>query len=127
MQTKPWTGVLSTGGRLLFGGTGGGLASDDAVEAYFYALDAENGKELWRINLGGTMTSNPITYIATVRLAAFPPPRRRGGAGHDCCANRARGQARSFGAALRRRNAGAPNGIPPRGRLDRSPTQQKTA
>ena len=43
---------------------GGGLAPDDAVEAYFYALDAENGKELWRINLGGTMASNPITYLS---------------------------------------------------------------
>jgi len=64
MQSKPWTGVLSTAGRLLFGGTGGGLARDDeAMEAYFYALDAENGKELWRINLGGTMAANPITYM----------------------------------------------------------------
>ena len=63
MQSKPWTGVLSTGGRLLFGGTGGGLARDDeAMEAYFYALDAENGQELWRISLGGSMAANPITY-----------------------------------------------------------------
>jgi alcohol dehydrogenase (cytochrome c) len=63
MQSKPWTGVLSTGGRLLFGGTGGGLARDDeAMEAYFYALDAESGKELWRISLGGSMAANPITY-----------------------------------------------------------------
>jgi len=64
MQSKPWTGVLSTGGRLLFGGTGGGLARDDeAMEAYLYALDAENGKELWRISLGGSMAANPITYM----------------------------------------------------------------
>jgi alcohol dehydrogenase (cytochrome c) len=63
MQSKPWTGVLSTGGRLLFGGSGGGLGPDDTVEAYFYALDAENGRDLWHINLGGTMASNPITYI----------------------------------------------------------------
>ena len=64
MQSKPWTGVLSTAGRLLFGGTGGGLARDDeAMEAYLYALDAENGKELWRISLGGSMAANPITYM----------------------------------------------------------------
>ena len=64
MQSKPWTGVLSTGGRLLFGGTGGGLARDDeAMEAYFYALDADNGKELWRISLGGSMAANPISYM----------------------------------------------------------------
>ena len=64
MQSKPWTGVLSTAGRLLFGGTGGGLARDDeAMEAYLYALDAENGKELWRISLGGSMAANPMTYM----------------------------------------------------------------
>ena len=63
MQSKPWTGVLTTAGRLLFGGTGGGLGRDDeALEAYFFALDADSGKELWRINLGGTMAANPITY-----------------------------------------------------------------
>ena len=33
------------------------------MEAYFFALDADNGKELWRINLGGTMAANPITYM----------------------------------------------------------------
>ena len=35
---------------------------DEALEAYFFALDADNGKELWRINLGGAMAANPITY-----------------------------------------------------------------
>ena len=60
MQSKPGTGVVSTGGRLLFGGSGGGLARDDeAMEAYFYALYAENGKEFWRISLGGVMAANP--------------------------------------------------------------------
>jgi len=32
------------------------------MESYFFALDVESGKELWRINLGGTMASNPMTY-----------------------------------------------------------------
>ena len=63
LQTKPWTGVLSTGGGLVFGGSGGGISRDDEDhEGWFYALDAESGKDLWRINLGGTMSSAPITY-----------------------------------------------------------------
>ena len=64
-QTKPWSGVLTTGSKVLFGATGGWLnrsAREDG-EAYFFALDAESGKELWRINLGGTMASNPMTYM----------------------------------------------------------------
>jgi alcohol dehydrogenase (cytochrome c) len=63
--TKPWSGVMATRSNLLFGANGGWLnrsAREDS-EAYFFALDAQNGKELWRINLGGTMSSNPITYL----------------------------------------------------------------
>ncbi len=65
MQTKPWSGVLSTGSRLVFGSTGGWLnrSSREDSEAYFFALDADDGKELWRINLGGTMSANPISYM----------------------------------------------------------------
>jgi alcohol dehydrogenase (cytochrome c) len=33
------------------------------MEAYFYALDADNGKELWRISLGGSIAANPISYM----------------------------------------------------------------
>jgi alcohol dehydrogenase (cytochrome c) len=65
-HTKPWSGVMTTASRLLFGANGGWLnrsAREDG-EAFFFALDAENGKELWRINLGGTMSSNPITFIS---------------------------------------------------------------
>jgi alcohol dehydrogenase (cytochrome c) len=65
-HTKPWSGVMTTASRLLFGANGGWLnrsAREDA-EAFFFALDAENGKELWRINLGGTMSSNPITFMS---------------------------------------------------------------
>jgi alcohol dehydrogenase (cytochrome c) len=51
--TKPWAGVLSTAGKLVFGG------SD---EGYFFALDADTGKELWRQNTGGIIRANPIAY-----------------------------------------------------------------
>lgn len=65
LQTKPWAGVLSTGGQLVFGG------SD---EGYFFALDAETGKEVWRQNLGGVIRANPMTYLSqgkqTVAIAS---------------------------------------------------------
>jgi alcohol dehydrogenase (cytochrome c) len=54
LHTKPWAGVLSTAGKLVFGG------SD---EGYFFALDAETGRELWRQNLGGIIRANPMTYL----------------------------------------------------------------
>ncbi len=54
LHTKPWSGVMSTGGMLVFGGS---------MEGYFYALDAETGKELWRIQIGGEMATAPITYL----------------------------------------------------------------
>jgi alcohol dehydrogenase (cytochrome c) len=67
-HTKPWSGVLTTAGHLLFGANGGWLSRDrEEMEAYFFALDADNGSELWRINLGGTMAANPITYMANGR------------------------------------------------------------
>jgi glucose dehydrogenase len=57
--------VLTTAGHLLFGANGGWLSRDrEEMEAYFFALDADSGKELWRINLGGTMAANPVTYMA---------------------------------------------------------------
>ena len=63
MQTKPWSGVLSTGGRIVFGASGGWISRDrEDSENDFYALDAESGKELWRMNLGGTMSTTPVTY-----------------------------------------------------------------
>jgi len=64
LHTKPWSGVLSTAGKLVFGASGGWITRNEREEseAYFYALDAESGTELWRINLGGNMSSNAITY-----------------------------------------------------------------
>ena len=53
LHTKPWSGVMSTAGGLVFGGS---------MEGHFYALDDRNGKELWRVQLGGEMATAPITY-----------------------------------------------------------------
>jgi outer membrane protein assembly factor BamB len=59
--------VLSTASKLVFAGS---------REGYFYALDGESGKELWRVYLGGSdlggiggaaMTTSPITYVANGR------------------------------------------------------------
>lgn len=63
MHTKPWSGVLTTAGKVLFGSTGGWIGREKvAMESFFFSLDVETGKELWRINLGGTMSSNPMTF-----------------------------------------------------------------
>jgi len=48
-----WAGLISTAGGLVFAGT---------EEGYFKALDAGTGKELWRINLGGRIIANPISF-----------------------------------------------------------------
>ena len=53
LHTKPWAGVLTTAGKLLFGG------SD---EGHYFALDAETGKELWRQYCGGIIRANGISY-----------------------------------------------------------------
>jgi alcohol dehydrogenase (cytochrome c) len=58
LHTKPWAGVLSTAGQVVFGG------SD---EGYLFALDAKTGKELWRKNLGGIIRANPVTYLVDGR------------------------------------------------------------
>jgi alcohol dehydrogenase (cytochrome c) len=64
LHTKPWSGVMSTAGKLVFGGSGGWADREHPeMEGYFYALDAETGKELWYINLGGDMSSSAITYL----------------------------------------------------------------
>ena len=55
LQSPPWSGVLSTAGGLVFGGT---------VEGNFFALDAETGKSKWQFQTGGQVNSNPISFIA---------------------------------------------------------------
>jgi alcohol dehydrogenase (cytochrome c) len=53
LNTAAWSGVLSTGGGLVFSG------SD---EGNFFALDAVNGKPLWDFQTGGAIASNPISF-----------------------------------------------------------------
>ena len=47
------SGVLTTASDLLFSG---------GREGYFFALDARSGELLWKVNLGGTVASGPITF-----------------------------------------------------------------
>jgi alcohol dehydrogenase (cytochrome c) len=47
------SGVLSTGGDLVFGG---------GMDGTFVALDARTGELLWHVNLGGPNASGPISY-----------------------------------------------------------------
>jgi alcohol dehydrogenase (cytochrome c) len=47
------SGVLSTGGDLVFGG---------GMDGTFVALDARTGELLWYVNLGGPNASGPISY-----------------------------------------------------------------
>jgi alcohol dehydrogenase (cytochrome c) len=52
-EGEAFTGMMTTAGHLLFGGdTTGNLL----------ALDPATGKTLWHLNLGGTITSSPMTY-----------------------------------------------------------------
>ena len=53
--SSPWAGVLSTAGGLVFAGTN---------EGDFLALDASTGKSLWRFQTGGSVQSNPISYLS---------------------------------------------------------------
>jgi alcohol dehydrogenase (cytochrome c) len=54
VRTPPWCGVLSTAGGLVFSGS---------MEGDFFALDALTGKLLWRLQAGGAIWSNPISYM----------------------------------------------------------------
>jgi alcohol dehydrogenase (cytochrome c) len=46
------SGLLSTGSGLVFGTAGG----------FLFALDADSGREIWRLPLGGTTKSPPISF-----------------------------------------------------------------
>jgi alcohol dehydrogenase (cytochrome c) len=53
LHSPLWSGVLSTAGGLVFGGTN---------EGNLFALDAETGKALWDFQTGGAVRSNPISF-----------------------------------------------------------------
>ena len=53
LQSPLWSGVLSTAGGLVFGGTN---------EGSLFALNAETGKPLWDFQTGGAIRSNPISF-----------------------------------------------------------------
>jgi len=53
LQSPPWSGVVSTGGGLVFGGS---------MEGNFYALDALTGKPLWDYQTGAEMYSNMMSF-----------------------------------------------------------------
>jgi alcohol dehydrogenase (cytochrome c) len=53
MVGDSWTGTLVTAGGLVF-------CADS--QGNFFALDADNGKPLWNIQLGNSVRANPITY-----------------------------------------------------------------
>ena len=55
MQPRSSSGLLTTAGDLIFGGT---------VDGYFFALDARNGEERWVMNVGGMVHAAPISYLA---------------------------------------------------------------
>ncbi len=54
VEAKSTSGLLSTAGNLVFGGT---------AKGFFFALDATTGEELWRLDLGGRIHAAPITYL----------------------------------------------------------------
>jgi alcohol dehydrogenase (cytochrome c) len=55
LHSPPWSGVMSTAGGLVFGGT---------PEGDVFALDAATGKSLWRFQTGAAVWSNPISYLS---------------------------------------------------------------
>ena len=55
LPTPPWSGILSTAGGLVFSGD---------MEGNFFALDAADGKLLWRLQTGGAVWAAPITYMS---------------------------------------------------------------
>ena len=55
-----YSGVLATGGDVVFYGT---------MEGWFVALDARTGTELWKFHTASGIVGNPITYLGPGRQA----------------------------------------------------------
>ena len=53
-MSPPWSGLLVTGGGLVFGGSPEGNA---------FALDATTGRALWNFQTGGGFASNPMSFL----------------------------------------------------------------
>jgi alcohol dehydrogenase (cytochrome c) len=58
MNDITWAGGLSTAGDVVFSG---------GREGYFFALDARDGKLLWKAALGGQVNSGPMSYSVNNR------------------------------------------------------------
>jgi alcohol dehydrogenase (cytochrome c) len=56
-STGEYSGLLETEGGLVFGASGG----------VCFALDVDNGREVWRVPLGGTTKSAPISFMVDGR------------------------------------------------------------
>jgi alcohol dehydrogenase (cytochrome c) len=54
MKLPLYSGVLSTGGDVVFYGT---------MDGWFKAVDARSGKELWQFKTGSGIIGNPMTYL----------------------------------------------------------------
>lgn len=55
LQPRSTSGVLSTAGNVVFGGS---------VDGYLFALDAVTGAVLWSMSVGGSVVAAPITYLS---------------------------------------------------------------
>jgi len=53
LLTPPWSGLLSTAGGLVFGGS---------IEGNFFALDADTGISKWQFQTGAQIISNPMSF-----------------------------------------------------------------
>ena len=53
VDSRTTSGLMSTAGDLVFGGT---------ADGFFFALDAESGDELWHKNIGGRVHAGPMGY-----------------------------------------------------------------
>ncbi len=49
-----WSGVVATGGDVVFYGT---------LDGWFKAADARTGKVLWKFKVGSGVVGNPITFL----------------------------------------------------------------